>query len=197
MSDLFERNVLFVKEHVGYFKAANAYDVIDPTTGAIIASVREHVPNIIFKLLKFTDYKTMLPFTVDVLDAENQKVLTLKRPFTIFRSRVTIFDNLGQTIGSFQQRLSLGGKFDIYDNLGQQVAQLKGDWKGWNFSLVDPAGQSLATVTKKWAGLGKEMLTSADNYVVEISPTLVDAGVRRVVMAAAVCIDMVLKEGGR
>ncbi|HEX3000109.1 MAG TPA: phospholipid scramblase-related protein [Armatimonadota bacterium] len=197
MADLFAEDVLLVKEQVGYFKAANAYDVFTPTTGMQVAAIREQVPNILFKLLKFTDNKTLLPFTVDILDDNSMKLLTLKRPFTLFRSRVTIYDALGQKVGAFQQRFSLGGKFDIYDAQDQQVARLQGDWKGWNFSLVGMDGQPMAAVTKKWAGLGKELLTSADNYVVSVQPTLTDEQLRRIVVAAAICIDMVLKEGGR
>ena len=42
---------------------------------------------------------------------------------------------------------------------------------------------------------GKELFTSADNYILEISPQ-VPAGnpLRQLIMAAVMCIDMVLKE---
>ena len=58
------------------------------------------------------------------------------------------------------------------------------------------AGNSeLAHVTKKWSGLGKEMFTSADNYVLEISEEVpADNPVRGLIMAAVMCIDLVLKE---
>ena len=53
----------------------------------------------------------------------------------------------------------------------------------------------LAHVTKKWAGLGKELFTSADNYVLEISDSVPpDNPIRQLIMAAVMCIDMVLKE---
>ena len=55
--------------------------------------------------------------------------------------------------------------------------------------------RQLAQVTKKWAGLGKELFTSADNYVLSIDES-VPAGSpgRKLIMAAVMCIDMVLKE---
>ncbi|MDP3104211.1 MAG: hypothetical protein Q8M95_06350 [Candidatus Methanoperedens sp.] len=40
---LLKRNTFFVKEHVGYFKAANAYDVLDPATGQIIGTGRDGI----------------------------------------------------------------------------------------------------------------------------------------------------------
>jgi uncharacterized protein YxjI len=53
----------------------------------------------------------------------------------------------------------------------------------------------LASVAKKWAGLGKEMFTTADNYMLSIQPTVKsDARVRTLILAAVLCIDMVLKE---
>ena len=52
-----------------------------------------------------------------------------------------------------------------------------------------------AHVTKKWAGIGKELFTSADNYVLQISDAVPgDNVVRQLILAAVLCIDMVLKE---
>lgn len=53
----------------------------------------------------------------------------------------------------------------------------------------------MAQVTKKWAGLGKELFTSADNYALEISDSVPkNDSVRPLILAAVMCIDMVLKE---
>ena len=53
----------------------------------------------------------------------------------------------------------------------------------------------MASVTKKWAGLGKELFTSADNYVLEIADSVsADDPIRMLILAAVFCIDMVLKE---
>ncbi len=54
---------------------------------------------------------------------------------------------------------------------------------------------SIFVSTKKWAGLGKEMFTSADNYVLEIADSVpLDDTIRKLILAAVMCIDMVLKE---
>ena len=53
----------------------------------------------------------------------------------------------------------------------------------------------LAHVTKKWSGIGKELFTSADNYVLEISDSVpTDNPMRQLILGAVMCIDMVLKE---
>lgn len=195
---LLNKNTFFVKEHVGYFKAANAYDVLDPATGQIIGTVRETIPNFLIKLLKFTKMKTSLPFTVDIFDDDGKKLMTLKRGFTLFRSSVNVLGVNDQKLGRYQQKLlSLGGKFEILDSIDQPVAMLQGDWKGWNFTFKDKEGRELAKVTKKWSGLGKELFTSADNYAVDVNPQVTEQGLKMLVLSAAFCVDMVLKEGGR
>lgn len=193
---MLSQNTFFVKEHVGYFKAANAYDVLDPATGQIIGTVRETIPNFVVKLLKFTRLKTSLPFTVDIFENDGKKLVTIKRGFTFFRSSVNVFDSSGQKLGRYQQRLlSLGGKFEILDRSDQPIAMLQGDWKGWDFTFKDRQGRELAKVNKKWAGVGKELFTTADNYVVNVNPQVTDERLKKLVISAAFCIDMVLKEG--
>ncbi len=74
------------------------------------------------------------------------------------------------------------------------VCELKGKWTGWDFRFQTD-GIELAHVTKKWTGIGKELFTSADNYVLEISDRLpADDVARQLILAAVMCIDMVLKE---
>ena len=53
----------------------------------------------------------------------------------------------------------------------------------------------LAHITKKWSGIGKEMFTSADNYALTIDDNIAaGSDTRRLILAAVMCIDMVLKE---
>ena len=91
--------------------------------------------------------------------------------------------------------LSVGGGFHVFDPQNRQVADVRGDWKGWNFKFVAADGHELGTVTKKWAGIGKEFFSSADNYMIALNeesrlPT--DAGM--LLVAAGLAIDSVYKE---
>jgi len=61
-----------------------------------------------------------------------------------------------------------------------------------NECLFEADGRELAHVTKKWAGSGKELFTSADNYVLQISDEVPpDSELRQLIVAAVMCIDMV------
>ena len=56
--------------------------------------------------------------------------------------------------------------------------------------------KELARVTKKWAGLGKELFTSADNYIVALSDSEVHSDRQAaLLLAAGLAIDTVFKEG--
>jgi uncharacterized protein YxjI len=82
----------------------------------------------------------------------------------------------------------------VLDNSGGEVCQLKGKWTSWDFQFMTQ-GVQLARVTKKWQGIGKEMFTTADNYVLDISEDLPpESQTRKLILAAVMCIDMVLKE---
>ena len=82
----------------------------------------------------------------------------------------------------------------MLDAHDQPVCELKGKWTGWDFRFLSGEAK-LAHVTKKWAGLGKELFTTADNYVLSISEQVpTDSVARQLILAAVMCIDMVLKE---
>ena len=195
MQDVLSRNVYLVKEHVGMFKAANNYDIYDPESGEMILECREDRLGPITKILRFTDYKRMTPFDIEIRTPDGQQVVRVKRGVSFFLSKVEVLDENGGVIGGFKQKLfSVGGAFTVFDAQDQSVCRLQGKWTGWNFRFL-AGDQELAHVTKKWSGIGKEMFTSADNYVLEISDQVpADSPARQLILAAVMCIDMVLKE---
>lgn len=195
MHPVLNRNLYLVKEHVGMFKAANNFDVFDLETGEEIINCREPNLGVFSKMLRFTDYKRMTPFDVELNTTDGEKVLSVDRGVSLFLSNVNVRDEDGDRIGGFKQKLfSIGGAFKVLGESDQELCALKGKWTGWDFRFM--AGErELAHVTKKWAGLGREMFTSADNYVLEISEDVPpDNPLRQLIMAAVMCIDMVLKE---
>ena len=189
------RNLYLVKEHVGLFKAANNFDIFDPESGQTILECREDNLGILTKLLRFTDYKRMTPFNVEIRTPDGQPVVRVSRGISIFLSKVEVRDEADQLIGCFKQKFfSIGGKFTILDPDENEVCTLKGKWTGWDFRFL--AGEAeLAHVSKKWAGMGKELLTSADNYILSVSEDVPpESPIRKLILAAVMCIDMVLKE---
>ncbi len=191
------KNVYFVKEKVGMFKASNQYDIFDPHTGEELMHCREPNLGALTKILRFTDYKRMSAFNVEVTDTQGNQIVRVSRGFAVLNSNVKVFDHNDEHIGTFRQKIFtlVRQKFQIQDASGNNVCELKAkNWRAWNFVFM-VGDREVAQVTKKWAGIGKELFTSADNYVLTIDETVpADSLIRRLVMAATMTIDMVLKE---
>lgn len=195
MDAALQHNLYLVKEHLGYFKTTNNYDLLDPSTGQMVLACRESKQNMLTQLFRLTKYKKYTPFDMLIQSTDGQPLVRIKRGIALFLSKVAVYDGDDQLLGSFQQRfLSLGGAFQVLSARDEPLCELKGKWTGWDFRFL--AGEAeLARVTKKWQGIGRELLTSADNYMVEISPEVPpDNPLRQLILAAVVCIDMVLKE---
>jgi uncharacterized protein YxjI len=195
MHSIFNNNLFFVKEQIGMFKAANNYDILDPETQKVIMTCRE--PNLGFftKMFRFTDYKRMTPFEVVICTPDGEVLITIKRGVSIWLSTVEVFDEKSNLIGKFKQQLfSIGGKFNVLDQNDHVVCTLKGKWTSWDFKFIKDEHE-FAHVSKQWAGLGKELFTSADNYMLKIDEKVPENNrLRMLILAAVMCIDMVLKE---
>lgn len=194
MHSTLKHNLYFVKEHVGLFKASSNYDIYDENK-QLLLECREPNLGLLTKILRFTDYKRITPFEVIVTAPTGETVLTVRRGWTIFRSEVGVYDENDVLQGTFRQKmLTIGGKFDILDEHKALQCSVKGSWASWDFSF-DKEGSQMAKVTKKWAGMGKEFFTTADNYVIAIDPMVPQKNeTRLLILAAALCIDKVLKE---
>lgn len=195
MNPILNKNLFFVKEHVGMFKAANNFDIYDPNTKNILLTCREENLNFLTKIFRFTDYKRMTPFDIEVKTSSGEKILSVKRGISLFVSTVEVFDENNKRVGIFKQQFfSIGGKFNVLDDNENVICTLQGKWTSWDFKFAKD-NIEYAQVTKKWAGMGKELFTTADNYVLEIKDTVApDNPLRLLVLAAVLCIDMVLKE---
>lgn len=195
MHPALRRNLFVVKEHVGFFMAANNYDVFDAETGEPVLFCREPNLGFVTKMFRFTDYKRLTPFDITVTTPDDEPVLRVTRGVSIWLSKVNVLDEENEPIGGFKQRFfSIGGAFTVLGASDQPLCELRGKWTSWEYRF-EHNGQELAKVSRKWSGLGKELFTSADNYMLQINDCVPeDNPVRVLIMGAVFCIDMVLKE---
>ena len=197
MRKILQKNTFLFKEHVGLFKASNNYDVYDPKTNEIILHCREKNLNPFYKIIRLllTDFKSMTPFEIEVSGLDGKKVIKVKKGLSLVLSKIEVFDKNDKLIGIFKLKLfPLGNNFEIFDDKGDFVSKLDGSLIAWNFKFLKDEN-TIATVTKKWSGIGKELFTSADNYVLDINDSVERTSpLRRLIFGAVICIDMVLKE---
>ncbi|MBC8060422.1 MAG: oxidoreductase [Clostridiaceae bacterium] len=191
---LLDKNTYFIKEQVQFMKLSGKYDIFDPITNSQIGLAKEE-PGGFIHFMRFLISKAMLPNTVNIYDTESNSIaFTIKKPFTFIRSKVSVYDGKGEYKGYFKGKiLTIGGGFWVFDSNENEVAEIKGDWKGWNFNFLQQ-GKTIGTVTKKWAGLGKELFTSADNYVIALNEEEFSNDKIMLLLAAGLAIDIVYKE---
>ncbi len=191
MNDFFSRKTLVVNQQ--FSVVANTYDVF-AEDGAKIGQIKE---NLGFGkvLLRLFMSKKMLPFNLEVTDAEGKVIANLKRGFTFFLSKINVLNAAGEVVGSVKQKFSiLKPEFSLMDAQGQQFATIKGDWKAWDFNISDMNGNQIGSVNKQWGGLLKEVFTDSDKYFVNVSDSVTDINQRMTIITVATLIDMILKE---
>ena len=194
---LVEKQTFFVKERTALLKLTDTYDILDPDTRQPLGVARDEPPGWA-KFLRLLVKKALLPTRINVYEQESAPpVVSLQKGPGFLRTTVVVTDAGQGMLGRFRSKLfSIGGGFFVFDDQGQQIAEVKGDWKGWNFKLLDISGNELGIVTKKWAGIGKELFTTADNYMISLAPAGGGAMRNRaaLLLAAGLAIDTVFKE---
>ena len=197
MINSLQKNTFLFKEHVNLFKASNNYDVYDPQTNEIILHCREKNLNPLYKIIRLliTEFKSMTPFEIEISGLDGKKIIKVKKRLSLVLSKIEVFDENDRLIGLIKLKLfTLGNNFEIFDEKGNLVSKLNGSLIGWNFKFQKDEN-TIATVTKKWSGIGKELFTSADNYILDIKDDVEKSSpLRRLIFGAVICIDMVLKE---
>lgn len=193
MTKFFETNSYFIDEKVNFFKFENAYRIYDDNAREI-GSVRQKL-TAGQKMLRLLLNKAMLPFLLEIKDADEQLQASVSRGWTFFMSKIVIKDKDGRHMGRIQQKFKFfKPTFKIFDANEHQIAEITGDWKAWNFVIKDASGNQIGAINKKWAGAVKELFTSADKYNVSIEPGYANEDNKITILSGAITIDMVLKE---
>ena len=92
MHEVLNKNLFLVKEHVGLFKAANNYDIYDPETDEMVMECREEKLGSFTKLLRFSDWKRMTPFDIEIRTPDGTPLVRVKRGISVFLSKVQVYD---------------------------------------------------------------------------------------------------------
>ena len=168
-SNFFESNSYFIDEKVNFLKFENSYQIFNDN-GENIGTVKQRLTTG-QKVLRLLLSKKMLPFLLEIKNADDMLEASISRNWTLFMSKISIKDPEGNKIGTIQQKFNfLKPKFKIYNAAEAQIAEIKGDWKAWEFVINDSSENNIGSISKKWAGAMKEFFTSADKYNVTINP---------------------------
>lgn len=190
--DFFEGTHYFIDEKVTPLRFANEYKVYD-ATGISLGRIVQHVSPL-HKVLRLFLKKQFFPFTFRLIDNHQKTLVTIHRGWTFWMSNIEVLDGEGERLGTITQKFRfLNSRFKIFRDR-RKVAEINGDWKGWNFTIIDKEHMPIGTINKQWNGIAKELFTTADKYHVAINADYADQRSKMLIVAAAVTIDMVLKE---
>lgn len=195
---MLNRKAYFIREHVGFLKLSDTYDILDPETQVQLGIAQEK-PGVLVHVLRLLINKRLLPTSVFVYEGSNAEdesrlLFTLRRGASVFSPKVEICGKNGGAVGFLKSKLfSIGGAFRVHDASGREIAMVQGDWKGWSFKITDSAQKEIGTISKKWAGMGKELFTSADNYVIALHGDP-NPGSAVLLLAAGLAVDTIFKE---
>lgn len=195
MVDLLSHNVLVISQKAKLVELTNEYK-IHTEDGEEVGVIRQEGQSAVRKMLRVvSNVDAFLGIRLSLLDSGGTKVLGIERPAALWKSKVTVTDGSGSPIGVIAQRNVLGKiRFGLIDGTGQDLGEIRGEnWRAWDFAILDASGQEVGRVNKKWAGIGKEMFTTADNYVIQLNEGL-HGQLRMLALASGAAIDTVLKQ---
>jgi len=187
---MLELQRFLVKEQFALFRKSITYDILDAETREQVGVAREELGGLA-RMLRWVIKRRFASVSIEVFESTDESlVFTIHRPAGFGQQRVNVYDADDRLMGYFQNRISWGGSFGVYDYHNDLFAEIKGDWLARNFAFETPDGRELGNVKRAWPGLG--LLTHAGIYVVTIDDDLEDQPIAKMLLlAAALAIDIV------
>lgn len=199
VSALLTQNRFFVNQKIKLIELTNEFKIRDEA-GNEIGAIKEEGQSVLKKVARFaTNLDSMMTHKYGIYDADGTKIVELVRPRAFVFSKVLVQDGNGQEIGRLEQARKVFKKvrFSVVGTAGEELAAIQAEnWRAWNFTITGPNDQPLGSISKNWGGAVKEIFTTADNYMVEIDPS-VTGNLRLLLLAAACGIDTALKQNDK
>ena len=183
---LFTAPVLLVEQPHQLYANEGHYEVLDEQ-GHPLAFVNEH-------MTPWHGHGPHRPHRFTIYDPHGQPLLNLDKPWDRGRPYIHVSGPHGEPYGSIvQDRKFMGSRFRLNDPRGHRVAEIRGDWNGWDFTITDSAGIEVACISKEHPGLNNGFFTTEDRYALEFAYDL-PWPLRRLILGAAITVDVLLHE---
>jgi uncharacterized protein YxjI len=195
---LLDHDRIIINQKAKLIELTNEYKIRDEE-GTDIGVIRQEGQSTLKKVARFvSSLDQFMTHTLGAYDADGTKVLELVRPRKFVKSTVRVSDGAGAQVGEIRQQNVFGKiRFGLHDTTGAKIGEIQAEnWRAWNFAIVDVAGTEVGRITKTWEGLAKTVFTTADDYVLEISPAA-KGTLRLLAFASAVGVDTALKQDAR
>ncbi len=198
MTALLDHERIIINQKAKLIELVNEFKIRNED-GEDIGVIRQEGQSTLKKVARFVSkLDQFMTHKLGVYDASGEKVLELVRPRKFVKSKLQVTDGTGRPVGAIVQKNVFGKiRFGLEDASGQQLGEIQAEnWRAWNFAIVDVAGTEIGRITKTWEGLAKTLFTTADDYLLEVSPT-VSGPLRLLTFASAAGVDTALKQDSR
>lgn len=175
------------------FETRNKYEVISGT-GQSLAFAAEQGRGILGLMLRQI-LGHWRRFELHFFTPDRQEFMRAVHPFRWYFEELVVTDNQGRSLGRVVKRFALLSKKFVVRDASDQVLMTVSSpiWKIWTFPF-ERHGREVAVVRKKWSGLLAEAFTDKDTFSVEIQDPSLNEDTRRLLLAAALYIDLMFFE---
>jgi hypothetical protein len=199
---VFTEPVLVVNQLPKVIEVSNEYAIFDQN-GRQLAAVRQVGQNVVKKAVRaLTRFDRFFTHRLQLVDMTDTVLLTLTRPRTVAKSRITEHGPAGAEVGAIVQQNLVGAVNFALESGGRTIGSINAEnWYDWDFSIRDDTDTEVARVGKSFSSFVWDTKVrlggrDPDNYVVRIHRPLPNP-LRELVVAAALSIDAALKQGSR
>ena len=195
---LLDHNKIVINQKAKLIELTNEYKIRD-TDGNDIGVIRQEGQSTLKKMARFvSSLDQFMTHRLAAYEPDGSKVLELVRPRKFVKSTLEVYDGVGTLVGTIRQQNVFGKiRFGLHDAAGTKIGEIRAEnWRAWNFAIVDQTDAEVGRITKTWEGIAKTIFTTADDYLLDVSPTL-KAPLRTLVFASAVGVDTALKQDSR
>ena len=171
------------------FETRNEYQILDETGQTIGFAAEQQKGFLGFILRQCLGHWRR--FDLSFFTADGEPFFRAHHPFRLFLQRLEIYDDDYRMIGAVQQRFSiLNKRLDIQNVEGLTIMEVCSPiWRLWTFPF-EHNGRSVASVSKKWSGAFFEFFTDKDKFLVEYQDESTNENERKLILAAALFIDL-------
>lgn len=134
------------------------------------------------------------PFTIKVINKEQNMLLQATRPFRFYFHRMDVYDS-DEWIGCIERRFNLLHKlYHLYDKDNNFLCELRGPiWKPWTFNIMQK-DKVYGSIKKKWSTTVKEFFTDSDMFGIQF-PSGSEQHEKKLLLASVFLIDFIYFEG--
>lgn len=142
------------------FETKNKYLVLNSQGEELFAALEEGGSTMMRLLLK-----ALRPFEIHIRRLDGKAIMRVTRPFRFYFHELEIYDANNTLLGSIKREFSVIRRiYSILDPNGNKVYQLFGPLlHPWTFTIHDQ-DEVYGEITKKWSGFLKESFSDADNF---------------------------------